>query len=112
VAFTKGAAEEVLARCETALSFQGPEKPDQALVLQTAEAMAGEGLRTLGLAMQIRDSLPDAPSPEPDESGLIFVGMVGMMDPPRPEAAEAVALCRSAGIRPVMITGDHPLTPG
>jgi Ca2+-transporting ATPase len=60
--------------------------------------------------MRLWQTLPDEGQTAGAETDLVFVGMVGMMDPPRPEAAEAVAMCRSAGIRPVMITGDHPLT--
>jgi Ca2+-transporting ATPase len=56
------------------------------------------------------DELPVQPTSEKLENGLTFMGLVGMIDPPRPEAKEAVALCRQAGIKPVMITGDHVLT--
>ena len=109
VSFTKGAVEEVLERCESVLTDRGAGEIDPLRVLESADKMAGEGMRTLGFAMKVWDVLSDPPTPE-QESGFIFIGMVGMMDPPRQEAAEAVALCRSAGIRPVMITGDHPLT--
>lgn len=72
------------------------------------EAMARRALRVLGVAYKDLPSLPtDRASLEKD---LIFCGLIGMMDPPRPEAKEAVALCRKAGIRPIMITGDHAAT--
>jgi len=110
VSFTKGAVEEILQRCEKVFSRKGPQTVDRAKVLETAEEIAGDGLRTLGFALRVWDSLPDPPASEQAEKGLVLIGIVGMLDPPRPEAAESVALCRSAGIRPVMITGDHPLT--
>jgi Ca2+-transporting ATPase len=74
------------------------------------ERMAAAGLRVLGVAMRRWEHRPDEASPESVESELVFLGLVGMMDPPREEAREAVKLCRSAGITPVMITGDHPRT--
>lgn len=110
VAFTKGAIEELQGRSDTVLSPQGPEPIDHAKVLETADQVAGDGLRTLGLAMRIWEALPDPLTSEQAETGLVLLGLVGMMDPPRAEALESVAMCRSAGIRPVMITGDHPLT--
>ena len=72
------------------------------------EKMAARALRVLGVAFRILDSLPERP--EDAENGMTFCGLIGMADPPRPEAAEAVALCRKAGIRAVMITGDHAAT--
>ena len=110
VSFTKGAAEEILARCEKLATRRGLEEIDRSKVFKTTERIAGEGLRTLGVAMRIWDVLPDSPTPEQAETGMVLLGIVGMMDPPRPEAAEAVSMCLSAGIRPVMITGDHPRT--
>ena len=110
VSFTKGAAEEILSRSKKLVTRQGLEEIDRPKVLETAEAIAGEGLRTLGVAMRFWDEVPDSPTSEQAETELVLIGMVGMMDPPRPEAAEAVSMCLSAGIRPVMITGDHPRT--
>lgn len=110
VSFTKGAVEEILERSEKALTDEGLVEVDPPKVLEAAERIAGDGLRTLGFAMRVWEAIPDPLTSEQAEAGLVFIGMVGMMDPPRPEAAESVALCRAAGIRPVMITGDHPLT--
>ncbi|MFO8090607.1 MAG: cation-translocating P-type ATPase [Desulfatiglandaceae bacterium] len=110
VSFTKGAVEEILERSEIAFENSGQGAIDRAKILEAAEKIAGNGLRTLGFAMRVWDAVPDPLTSEQAEKDMIFIGMVGMMDPPRPEAAEAVAMCRSAGIRPVMITGDHPLT--
>jgi Ca2+-transporting ATPase len=72
--------------------------------------MAADGLRILGMAVRRWEDLPVYGSPSDVEKDLTLIGLVGMMDPPRAEAMEAVSLCRSAGIRPVMITGDHPIT--
>ncbi len=110
ISFTKGAVEEILARSKKTYTHSGTQEIDRAQVLEMAEQFAGDGLRILGLAMRVWDTLPVPLTPDNAETSLVFIGMVGMMDPPRPEAAEAVAMCRSAGIRPVMITGDHPLT--
>ncbi len=74
------------------------------------DAMSREALRVLAVAGKEIDALPETASSEVLESGLRFIGLVGMIDPPRPEAKEAVAICRQAGIRPIMITGDHVVT--
>jgi Ca2+-transporting ATPase len=72
--------------------------------------LAEKGIRVLGVAVKVLDTLPDEVTESTIEHDLIFVGLAGMIDPPRPEVHEAVEECRTAGIRPVMITGDHPLT--
>jgi len=74
------------------------------------EEMSRQALRVLAVAAKTIPALPEEPSMEELESGLTLLGLVGMIDPPRPEAKEAVAVCRRAGIRPVMITGDHVVT--
>ncbi len=74
------------------------------------EAMSREALRVLAVAYKEIDRVPDVLTSEELENGLTFMGLVGMIDPPRPEAKEAVAVCRRAGIKPVMITGDHVVT--
>ncbi len=110
ISFTKGAVEVLAERSEKVLAHQGRQDINPSKILETAEAFADEGLRTLGFAMRIWDALPEPLTSESAETGLTVLGIVGMMDPPRAEAAEAVSLCRSAGIQPVMITGDHPRT--
>ncbi|MBS1187596.1 MAG: ATPase [Burkholderiaceae bacterium] len=111
IAYTKGAPESVLPRCTAMLTENGERPIDAAALFAIADKMAAEGLRVLALAQRRWPSLP-APSATPDEieTQLTFIGLAGLIDPPRPEARQAVALCQSAGILPVMITGDHPLT--
>ncbi|MGB4924707.1 MAG: cation-transporting P-type ATPase [Candidatus Nitrotoga sp.] len=79
-------------------------------MLQQTESMAANGLRVLAVAYRYWPILPTSERADELESGLIFLGFVGLIDPPRSEAREAVSLCKSAGITPVMITGDHPAT--
>ena len=107
VAYAKGAPEVVLGACtrqltasgETALDGEGREA-----LLETARQMASEALRVLAVARRTAATVENA------ERELTFLGLIGMIDPPRPEAKAAVRTCEEAGIRPVMITGDHPLT--
>ncbi|MCZ7646175.1 MAG: cation-translocating P-type ATPase [Planctomycetota bacterium] len=112
-ALVKGAPDVLLARCTRVLTPKGV-KPltdrDRERISALNAAWAGRALRVLGAAMKEGVQDPDAPSMEEIESDLVFVGLAGMYDPPRPEAKDAVARCRSAGIRVVMITGDHPRT--
>jgi len=107
IAFMKGAPEVVIGRCqsertENGLSPLNEERKKD--ILNTASEMARSGLRVLALAgKEIEDS-------EEIESGMVLYGLVGMIDPPREEAVEAVRVCANIGITPVMITGDHKLT--
>ena len=77
---------------------------------EMTDSMSGEALRVLAVAYKEIDALPKEITSENLENGLTFMGLVGMIDPPRPEAKEAVELCKKAGIKPVMITGDHVIT--
>lgn len=74
------------------------------------QEMSENALRVLAIGYKEINSVPTNPTPEELECGLTFMGLVGMIDPPRPEAKDAVAVCRKAGIKPVMITGDHVVT--
>ncbi|NVN90078.1 MAG: cation-translocating P-type ATPase [Desulfuromonadales bacterium] len=109
ISFTKGAVDVLLDKATPVIGDEAA--PFSTTGMETVnDRMAAAGLRVLGIAMRSWDRLPDDMSPGHVESGLTILGLVGMLDPPREEAREAVRLCRAAGIRPVMITGDHPLT--
>ncbi|MCS7030884.1 MAG: cation-transporting P-type ATPase [Gloeomargarita sp. SKYG116] len=109
----KGSPELTLACCDRVQWGQEvyPLTPEQQhLILEQNNTLASQGLRVLGLAYRPLDALPAAPDAADLEQGLIWLGLVGLMDPPRPEAKAAVDRCHTAGIRVVMITGDHQLT--
>lgn len=110
IAYTKGSPEALIAQCILTLTSSGEIPTDRAALLQVAEAMATDGLRVLAFAYRKWPTLPDDELPEYLEKELVFLGFAGLIDPPRSEAKQAVALCKSAGITPVMITGDHPAT--
>ncbi len=107
VAYSKGAPEVILASCARQRTEQGDSTLDEEavrIILDAAKEMTTEALRVLAVAYKSTASMGDA------ESEMVFLGLAGMIDPPRPEAAEAIKTCTAAGIRPVMITGDHPGT--
>ena len=109
--FTKGAVEEVLVKSINLLSPDGGVKDiDRDELKRESERMSATGLRVLAVGSRRWERIPEKMIPEEVESDLTFLGLVGIMDPPREEAKEAIAICKMAGIRPVMITGDHPLT--
>jgi len=110
ISFTKGAIDVLIDRSVKVWTKTGLEEVDVTEFEKVNERMSADGLRVLGMAMRIWDDLPGELSPEAVEKDLVILGLVGMMDPVREEAQEAVRECRSAGIKPVMITGDHPLT--
>ncbi|MCC5628472.1 cation-translocating P-type ATPase [Nostoc sphaeroides CHAB 2801] len=111
--FTKGSPELTLARC-TQIHLgndTGTLTEDQRQkILAENDKMASKGLRVLGFAYKPLAEIPPEGSDETSEQGLVWLGLVGMLDAPRPEVRAAVQECREAGIRPVMITGDHQLT--
>ena len=110
IQFTKGAPDEVLRRC-TKIWQNGQAVPitkeHRNKILEENKAMADQALRVLAAAQRIYDERPDSNAPETLEQDLTWVGMCGMIDPIRPEVKEAIGQCRNAGIRPIMITGDH-----
>jgi Ca2+-transporting ATPase len=113
--FTKGAPDVLLARCSHELigedrrSLTDSRRAD---ILQTNDALAGRALRTLGVGYRVSVDgtlTPDTLGADV-ERNLVFAGLIGMIDPPRGEARDAVARAKAAGIRPMVITGDHPKT--
>jgi Ca2+-transporting ATPase len=108
--YTKGAPESVLLCCESQWSPDGAQALDAALVFDQADRLAAQGLRVLAFARRDHLELPDTNAPDTVEQQLQFLGLIALIDPPRAEAAAAVRDCISAGIMPVMITGDHPAT--
>ncbi len=112
LAFTKGSVDgllEVSNRVWVGGGFQDLDDGWRRRIQKANDELASKGMRVLGLALRLLDDLPAAID-ETIESSLTLVGLFGMIDPPRDEVKDAVATCRTAGIRPVMITGDHPLT--
>jgi P-type Ca2+ transporter type 2C len=111
--FTKGSPELTLARCTQIYLGNHASSINEAQrhqILAANDQMASQGLRVLGFAYKpLLERLPEG-SEETSEQDLVWLGLVGMLDAPRPEVRAAVAECRQAGIRPVMITGDHQLT--
>jgi Ca2+-transporting ATPase len=110
LAVTKGAAEVILARAAHIATASGKIHPDAAHLLGVNDRMAADGLRVLAIAMRRWSTLPEDVTADIVESDLVLLGFVGLLDPPREEARQAVEQCKAAGIVPVMITGDHPLT--
>ena len=110
VSFTKGAVEAVLERSSRLLTMSGAIEIQRDELVKVSERMAADGLRVLAVGMRKWPALPPRVGPESVEQDLTLLGLVGLIDPPREEAREAIDLCKSAGIVPVMITGDHPLT--
>ncbi|MEH2358581.1 cation-translocating P-type ATPase [Nostoc sp.] len=111
--FTKGSPELILAR-SAQIHLGNDTAPlteeQRQKILAENDQMASKGLRVLGFAYKPLTQIPPEGSDETSEQGLVWLGLVGMLDAPRPEVRAAVQECRDAGIRPVMITGDHQLT--
>jgi Ca2+-transporting ATPase len=113
VAFAKGAVDSLLEISERV--WTGDEDVSlsdemRVRIVAANDRLAGQGQRVLGVAFRPLDDEPDPADESALERAMTFIGLVGMIDPPRPEVREAVATAKAAGIRPVMITGDHPLT--
>jgi P-type Ca2+ transporter type 2C len=113
IAFTKGAVDSLLTVCAKVWMNGWAEPLDEQWrerILAANDRLAQQGMRVLGVAFRLLDGSEIDPHENLLEQDLVFIGMVGMSDPPRPEVKDAVAICKAAGIRPVMITGDHPKT--
>lgn len=111
-AFMKGAPEVILEKCDYLLDDSGIRRfgeKEKIEILKVNEEMAKEALRVLGFAYK---DCPDGIeyTEEQIEKGMVFLGLAGMMDPPREEAIEAIKVCKQVGIKPIMVTGDHKLT--
>lgn len=110
LALVKGAPDSILARCEFVLENGTARRLDHAerdKIMQVNQDLASQALRVLACAYRALGTTAGEPDADEIEQSLVFVGLMGMMDPPRPEAAEAINTCRGAGITPIMITGDH-----
>lgn len=111
VAFTKGAADEILPLCSQIMinnNVRPITEHDQKQIMQLTKSMSADALRVLGFATKVVKNIPDAGTDL--ENNLTFIGVSGMIDPPREEVAESIQTCRDAGIRTIMITGDHKIT--
>jgi P-type Ca2+ transporter type 2C len=109
-AYSKGAPEQVLQQCNQGLENDGVAAFEPAAVLAEAAQLADEGYRVLAFAKREFSGLPESLDAQAIERDLTFLGLVALIDPPRPEVPQAVNDCLTAGITPVMITGDHPGT--
>jgi Ca2+-transporting ATPase len=110
LSITKGAPEVLAAQSTRVLGVNGQVPIDREEIDRIARTMAGDGLRVIAVAERRLEALPDVLTPDHMECELTLLGLVGLIDPPRDEAREAIVECRRAGIVPVMITGDHPVT--
>lgn len=108
--FTKGAPERIISRCKQEWIGDELVPFDQEATIQMMGLMARKGLRVLAYAYKKIETLPNEINSETIEKDLVFIGLVGLIDPPRPGVKQAVELCQTASIRVVMITGDHPAT--
>ncbi len=111
--FTKGSPELILERCSQIQKNGGIDTvtgQDRKNILDRNNQLAGKGLRVLGFAYKPLSEVPKPGTDESVEQGLVWLGLIDMLDAPRPEVKDAVAKCKSAGIRTLMITGDHQLT--
>jgi len=113
LALTKGAVDSLLDVCSKVWIEDHQEEfgdEHREKIVEAHDQLAGDGMRVLGVAFRPEPNVTEEPDAETLEKNLVFVGLVGMMDPPRPEVRAAIEKCRTAGIRPLMVTGDHPLT--
>lgn len=110
IAFVKGAPEKILSRCSQVQTNEGSAEINAEALLAEAEGLAAQGYRVLAAAFRPLEAEPTEWDSEALERDLTFLGLVALIDPPRKEVPAAVADCISAGITPVMITGDHPGT--
>lgn len=111
-AYTKGAVDEMLPKCIAVMTANGVRPitdEDKKNILRVANSMSEQALRVLGYAKRNIETIPEDETADL-EYDMVFLGLTGMIDPPRKEVAESVRVCKGAGIRTVMITGDHKVT--
>ena len=110
ISYTKGAPDVLLSRCSQILTENGIRaitEDDKIQIREANKSMADKALRVLALGMRKFNTMPEDTSEQGLEKDLIFIGLSGMIDPVRPEIKDAIKICKEAGIRPIMITGDH-----
>lgn len=110
ISYTKGAPDVLLSRCSQILTEDGIRaitEDDKIQIREANKSMADKALRVLALGMRKFNTMPEDTSEQGLEKDLIFIGLSGMIDPVRPEVKDAIKICKEAGIRPIMITGDH-----
>lgn len=110
IQYTKGAPDEILKKCVSFIKngeIHSMTEGYHSQILDANKVMAGKALRVLAVACRKHDSAPETYEPQTLEHDLCFMGLAGMIDPVRPEVMDAIIECRGAGIRPIMITGDH-----
>ena len=110
ISYTKGAPDVLLSRCSQILTENGIRaitEDDKIQIREANKSMADKALRVLALGMRKFNTMPEDTSEQGLEKDLIFIGLSGMIDPVRPEVKDAIKICKEAGIRPIMITGDH-----
>lgn len=110
ISYTKGAPDVLLSRCSQILTENGIRaitEDDKIQIREANKSMADKALRVLALGMRKFNTMPEDTSEQGLEKNLIFIGLSGMIDPVRPEVKDAIKICKEAGIRPIMITGDH-----
>ena len=110
ISYTKGAPDVLLSRCSQILTENGIRaitEDDKIQIRSANKSMADKALRVLALGMRKFNTMPEDTSEQGLEKDLIFIGLSGMIDPVRPEVKDAIKICKEAGIRPIMITGDH-----
>ncbi|MCX8026764.1 MAG: cation-translocating P-type ATPase [Thermodesulfovibrionales bacterium] len=110
ISITKGAFDGIIQNSTSIIKNGIPQPLDAQALIEINERMASSGLRVICVACRLWKEIPQNISPEVVEKDMAILGLVGIIDPPRPEAAASVAVCKSAGIKTVMITGDHPST--
>ncbi|MFC2144724.1 cation-translocating P-type ATPase [Actinomycetota bacterium] len=113
ILFSKGAPEVIMEKCTKIIKdgqIKDISNSDRNKIIENNSLLAGKAMRNLAFAFKYLDKLPDEDGISKEEKGLVYLGMVGMIDPPRPEVYDAIAKSKKANIKVIMVTGDHKLT--